>query len=159
MQVQSENEFLTNLGQQIHTGKSDTLNAEFAQRFTKHFPALAAKYPVYADLQNVFDLALVCALMQSEGLAERVNWHQTCFRDADQYQVALGLAPQSVETVINHRVVNNRKILAGVSGGVLAEPWAYVNAKAIATDSYGKLSAEHSRSATPELPADAWWWD
>src|SRR5260221_6401358 len=59
VQVMSENELLTRLGEQVHTGKSEPLNQEFAQRFTSHFSALAEKYPVYADLPNIFDLALV----------------------------------------------------------------------------------------------------
>jgi hypothetical protein len=160
VQVLSENELLTQRGQQIHTGQSDPVNAEFASRFTKHFPALAQKYPIYADLQNVFDLALVSALINSEHLADRVDWHMTCFGDADQYQPALGAAPQSVETVINHRVINQKHVVVGVSGGVHVEPWALVNAGAIATDNYGALEAKQKNSAAEgDLPLEAWWWD
>lgn len=159
VQVMSENELLTHLGQQVHTGKSEPVNQDFAQRFTEHFPALAEKYPVYADLQNIFDLALVSALINSEHLADRTGWHMTCFRDADQYQVALGPAPRSVETVINHRVVNQKHIVVGVSGGVHVAPWALVKADTIATDNYGKLEAQRKNSAADELPLEAWWWD
>jgi hypothetical protein len=159
VQVLSENEMLTELGQQIHTGQSDALNQEFAQRFTQHFAALAQKYPVYADLQNIFDLALVSALVKSQGLAERVNWHMTCFLDPSQYQVALGAAPQSVESVINHKMLNQKTILVGVSGGVHAEPASYVKPESISTDTYGKLKAERSGNAAEELPLAAWWWD
>ena len=89
VQVLSENEMLTARGEQIHTGQSNATNQEFAQRFTQHFADLAKKYPVYADLQNIFDLALVSALLNSEHLADRVDWHMTCFRDPNQYQPAL----------------------------------------------------------------------
>jgi hypothetical protein len=159
VQVLSENELLTNLGQQVHTGKSEPVNQEFAQRFTEHFAALGEKYPVYADLQNIFDLALVSALISSEHLADRVGWHMTCFRDADQYQVALGQAPQSVESVINHRVINQTQIIVGVSGGVHVEPWALVKGEAITTSNYGALAAQRKNSATQDLPPEAWWWD
>ena len=37
VQVLSENELLTHLGQPVHTGKSDPLNQEFAERFTTQF--------------------------------------------------------------------------------------------------------------------------
>ncbi|HEX5445215.1 MAG TPA: DUF1598 domain-containing protein, partial [Pirellulales bacterium] len=106
VKVLSESEFLTATGQQVHTGQSDPLNAQFAHNFTKHFAALAAKYPVYADLRNIYDLALATSLIKTEGLADRAGWHMVCFRDPNQYQVARGQAPKSVETVINHRVVN-----------------------------------------------------
>jgi hypothetical protein len=159
VQVLSENELLTHLGQQVHTGKSEPVNQDFAQRFTEHFAALAEKYPVYADLQNIFDMALATALINSEHLADRAGWHMTCFRDADQYQVALGPAPTSVETVINHRVVNQKHIIVGVSGGVHVAPWALVKSEAIATDNYGALEAQRKNSAADELPLEAWWWD
>ena len=44
-----------------------------------HFDALCQKYPIYAELRNLFDLALVCALVREEGLADKVGWHLTCF--------------------------------------------------------------------------------
>ncbi|MEX0978851.1 MAG: DUF1598 domain-containing protein, partial [Pirellulales bacterium] len=158
-QVQSENEFLTDQGRQVHTGQSDPLNAEFAHRFTRHFAELAEKYPVYADLQNIFDLALVAALVEREKLAERVNWHMTCFGDPAQYEVALGKAPQSVDSVINHRLVGGKQLIVGVSGGVRAEPWHFVSSEAIKSDGYGALEAQRNNSTAQELPLDAWWWD
>src|SRR5262249_51802407 len=157
--VLSENEMLTNLGQQVHSGKSEPLNQEFAGRFTKHFADLAAKYPVYADLQNIFDLALVSSLVVSEKLADRSGWHLTCFRDPDQYHVTLGPAPQSVESVINHRVVNQKYVIVGVSGGVRVEPWSLAKAESLKTDEYGKLKAERAHDAADNLPPEAWWWD
>jgi hypothetical protein len=157
--VLSENELLTNLGQRVHTGHSEGVNQEFANRFTQHFPELAEKYPVYADLQNIFDLALVAALVKSEGLAERVGWHMTCFGDPDQYRVQMWAAPQSVESVINHRLVGGKHLIVGVSGGVLAEPAKFVTASAIKVDGYGALGAQRANAAAGELPLDAWWWD
>ncbi|MEX2113289.1 MAG: DUF1598 domain-containing protein [Pirellulales bacterium] len=161
VQVLSENELLTALGRRVHTGASEALNSEFAHRFTTHFAALAQKYPVYADLQNVFDLALVASLIQSQQLAERVNWHMLCFSDPEQYGVALGQAPQSVETVINHRVINGRHIVAGVSGGVSVSPWQFTSAESIKPDDYGALRAHRAQAQAQadKLPLEAWWWD
>ncbi|MGD9724234.1 MAG: DUF1598 domain-containing protein [Pirellulales bacterium] len=159
VQVMSENEFLTALGKRVHTGQAQPLNAEFAQRFTLHFEELAKKYPVYADLQNIFDLALVSALVNSERLAERVGWHTTCFLDPTQYQVALGTAPQSVDTVINHRLLNGRNLIVGVSGGVLARPSDFVGEGRVVKDSYGAPQARRTHAQAGELPIEAWWWD
>ena len=49
---------MTEQGGRVHTGNSDELTSEFAHNFTEHFALLAEKYPVYAELRNVFDLAL-----------------------------------------------------------------------------------------------------
>ncbi len=94
VRVQSENELLSALGQRVHTGKSEPLNQQFAQSFTEHFAALAAKYPVYADLENIFDLSLVGALIKSQDLAGRAGWHLTCFGDSSAYSVGLRPRPR-----------------------------------------------------------------
>ena len=54
---------------------------------------LAEKYPVYAELRNVFDLALVAALIKAEGLPERVGWHMTCFAAPGKFPVAASQPP------------------------------------------------------------------
>ena len=159
VKVLSENELLTATGQQVHTGESDPLNAEFAHRFTKHFEALAKKYPVYADLQNIFDLALTASLIRAEGLADRVGWHMLTFRDPNKYAVAQGLAPKQVDTVANHRVANSKDILAVVSGGVTVNCRSLVRPEAIAADGKGGLGSEQKRSSPESISATAWWWD
>jgi hypothetical protein len=83
----------------------------------------------------------------------------TCFGDPRQYAVALAHAPQSVESVINHRLVNGKHLIVGVSGGVLAQPYRFVASGGIQTDTYGGLQAERTNSTADELPLDAWWWD
>jgi hypothetical protein len=160
VQVLSENELLTQLGKRVQTGKASVTNQEFAGRFTQHFAALAAKYPVYADLQNIFDLAIVAALVRQFGLDDQVGWHLTCFGDPDQYVVPLGPAPQSVETVINHRRVGGKHLVVGVSGGVRAEPWKYVQKASVETDKRGALAAQRaSWAGPPDLLLNDWWWD
>jgi hypothetical protein len=159
VKVLSENEMLTERGGRIHTGKSDELTEQFAHRFTKHFDALAAKYPIYADLQNVFDLALVAAVLMAEDLPGQVRWHATHFGQAGPYRVALSSAPSEVDTVVHHRVIHNKHIVVGMSGGVSFDATKYVQKSAAVTDDYGSLKAGHTAAAPRELAADAWWWD
>jgi hypothetical protein len=65
-----------------------------------------------------------------------------------------------VDTVINHRVVNQTTIIVGVSGGVQIDPMAYAKSSAIKTDDYGRLKAER-RGAAPKKAGGTqpWWWD
>ncbi len=83
----------------------------------------------------------------------------TCFGDPQQYAVALGPAPQSVESGDQSSRVNGKHLLVGVSGGVLAEPWRYVRADNMQTDSDGRLANGRAASAAGDLPLEAWWWD
>lgn len=159
VKVLSENELLTELGERVHTGKANELNAKFAHDFTKHFAALASKYPVYGELRNIFDLALVAALIKSENLADQAGWHAMHFGDPDGYQVELAAAPEVVESVINHRVINRVHVIAGVSGGVSVDARPLVKPSAIKLDTYGKVGASQTLSKPKDLPSDAWWWD
>ena len=158
VKVQSENERLTAEGKRIHTGQAEDLNRKFAQSFTQHFTALAAKYPVYAELQNLFDLAVIGTLLREEDLPARLGWHMTCFGDPAAFQVELGAAPKKVESVVNCRVVNRIHILAGVSGGVAVNPSPLVERSAMQLDRQGGLAVQRA-SVLQTLPHDAWWWD
>lgn len=159
VKVLSENELLTAQGRRVHTGDSEPLNREFARGFTQHFEDLCAIYPVYAELQNVFDLALTAALIVRQDLPGRVDWHLTCFGDPQQYVTERGIAPTSVASVINHRVINRKHVIAAVSGGVRVAPWEMVDDQAIEVDRAGHLDSEYQRAQRNDLPSDAWWWD
>lgn len=159
VQVLSENELLDAMGQRVHTGDSEPLNREFARNFTQHFAELARKYPVYAELANLFDLALVCALMQSENVAERAGWHMTCLGDPKQFKVATGYAPKSVQSVVNHRTLTRTQFVAAVSGGVRFEASDLVKSAALQSDKSGQLVSCRAASAPERRPRDDWWWD
>jgi hypothetical protein len=135
------------------------LNREFARNFTQHFPELARKYPVYAELANLFDMALASALIQAEKLPQRVGWQMTCFDDPKQYRVALGYAPATVQSVMNHRELSRTQFVAAVSGGVRFECGNLVQPAAIQQDKTGTLVGYRDNSKPQERPRDAWWWD
>ena len=158
VRVLSENEMLAQQGQRVHTGRSDPLNRQFAESFTAHFDELAKKYPVYGELRNIFDLAMVTAVIQSEGLAAEVGWRPTILASSNKLRLPQGNVPREVETVINHRVLNQRTILAGVSGGVMVAP-SDVLQNVRANDSAGTTVGVTAAPAPKELAAEAWWWD
>ena len=159
VQLQSENEVLAAQGRRVATGGADEMNERFAKSFTKNFPALAAKYPIYAELQNVFDLALAASLITSEKLGDKVNWHMSGLRDDSQYHVALGAAPQVVESVVRHRADGKGSVLVQVSGGVKVDTTQLVSGDKIETAESGSLSTSRDRSRPAKAEAAGWWWD
>lgn len=156
VQVLSENEMLAAQGQRVHTGNSEPLNRQFAGSFTKHFTELAAKYPVYGELRNIFDLAMAVALIQSEGLAERAHWKPSLFASDKELKLPQAAAPRQVETVVNHRMVNRTQIVAGVSGGVMVAPTDVLRENRGSADS---AIAEIRDALRPADNATDWWWD
>ena len=169
VKVLSENEMINNQGQRIHTGKSKGPTKGFADDFTDHFAEIADKYPVYQQLKNVFDMALVSAIIRQEGLAEKANWHMTFFRSSDSalgYQPGLEPTATQVDSVINHRLINQRlkgktlkHTLVGISGGISFEVGQVVSPESLKTESTGTLSRTRDEAKPIENEVENWWWD
>lgn len=155
---QSENQIVTKEGQRLQTGQAEKLNREFAANFTKHYQELAQQDLVYADLQNIFDLAMVAALMRNEQLANRAGWEMGAFAAAGAYHPAEFEPAHTVDTVVNHRVYNGKDVVVQVAGGVRVDTSSVVknqdNLKV--SNDVGTLS---TKSKAPALPAGRWWWD
>ena len=159
VKVLSENERLSKAGERIHTGTSDAPTSMFASNFTKHFPQLARKYPVYAELRNIFDLALVAQLIRHEDLTTKLDWQMLHFLDDSACSVERGSAPTEVESVVNYRLVRQRHVIAGISGGVRADLRQVVSRPADTSD-FGYLKSQHGGATQPpQLAKQAWWWD
>ncbi len=159
VRVMSENQFLEATGKRQGTGESSPANGEFAHNFTKHFGELAAKYPVYAELQNICDAALVAAIIETEQLDDAAGWSMAWLGDERRHVVAKGNAPQSVETVAAHRTIGGKHIVAAVSGGVRIEPRKFATADRIRAAKNEALAGELKSSQPPAKTAERWWWD
>jgi Protein of unknown function (DUF1598) len=158
VQVLSENELLSARGRRVHTGESNELNRQFATNFTAAFEQLSHKFPIYAELHNLFDLALVVALIEAEGLAERAGWSQGPFMDAHRLRLPAVATPKHVETVINHRLLKDRHIIAGVSGGVWIDAASTLRVRAVKPATLPPIW--QSRTTVPDANEIAnWWWD
>lgn len=159
--VLSENEMLAARGERVHTGQSEDLNRQFAESFTQEFDALALKYPVYGELERVFEVALALAVIEREGLTEKVGWSPNLLLDEQRLRLPKSPAPKAVETVINHRVIGGRQIIAGVSGGVWVDGGKSVQVSADNVAAAGKLTAakKEPMKAAADEAAIVWWWD
>lgn len=149
----SENQLLTAEGKHLPTGKSEFVNRLFAENFTRHYDELARRELVFADMQNIFDLALVAALIRQEKLDVRTGLDFGVFAPQGGYRPASYPVPREVDSVVNHRVYNGKDVVVQVAGGVRADLLAVVKNTEITRESES-LPARKVR-----LPADRWWWD
>ncbi|MFW6172068.1 MAG: DUF1598 domain-containing protein [Planctomycetota bacterium] len=161
VKVLSENEMLTKQGKRIHTGESDIHGIKFARSFTTRFEILADKYPVYAELRNIFDLALICGILRAEDLPAQVGWKMTHFSNQDACHVPLQSTPREIDSVINMVNVNQRRFLVGVSGGVSVDTNNLLSVHAVKVDSQRLMDAAVDQAVPHQndLPPNAWWWD
>ena len=155
----SENQLVKADGLREATGKADRANAEFAALFTDHLPQLAEKDPVFADLQNVFDLALVSALINTNQMAQRTTgWAPTTFASAGDYAPATVEVPEELMTAAACRVYSGGDVVIQVAGGVRGDlmkivrnPESFISAD--------ELKAEVGKAHPAGHSVGQWWWD
>ena len=160
VKVLSENELLTLQGERQPTGQSEELSSRFARSFTENFQQLAIQYPIYAELRNLFDLALAAAIIRNEDLAGQVGWQLAHFGVPEHYQIQLERPAKTVRTVVNHRIINRVHIVAGVSGGISVNTQNLVSSNGFVSNATHQLLDANHHAATPQTSApERWWWD
>jgi Protein of unknown function (DUF1598) len=90
--------------------------AKFAESFTKHLPELGRVQPVFADLQNLSDLAVLAALIDSDKLDRKAGWDLAWLLNTDGYRVRKHSVPKTAETLVNIKQSGRR--IVTVAGGV-----------------------------------------
>lgn len=158
VQVLSEDQFVKTDGSRIHTGKASPVNELFAKNFTEHYNELAKRDLVFAELQNVFDLGMVAALLQSEHLAQKAHWAAGCFGIDGSYETVKVPASKTVESVINHRVYNDTNVVVQVAGGVRGDVLTLARQTQLHQEA-SELKAIPAQAKPVKLPAGRWWWD
>jgi hypothetical protein len=101
-----------------------------------------------------------------------VGWQPTLLLDAERLRLPRIQTPKGVETVINHRVIAGRQIIAGVSGGVWIDGAKSTTVSAASGEKAATLASMRKApagagaapaavavgDATPQAEI-AWWWD
>ncbi len=159
VQCLSEDQYLTEKGENVGTGQASGSNRAFAANFTKHYAELAERDIAFADLQNVFDLALVAALLKNEGVANRIGWDSGSFAPHGMFQPLVYAAPREVESVANHRVYRGKDIVVQVAGGVRGDLMSVVRDHQVMKSSETLKKDMASHTSATDLPQGRWWWD
>ncbi|MFQ5733712.1 MAG: DUF1598 domain-containing protein [Planctomycetaceae bacterium] len=92
----------------------------FAEIFTRKLADLERTRPVFADLQNLADVAVLAALIDTDRLAEKAGWDLSWLLKPDGYSVAKIPAPRTAETLVSFKSRGRRTVT--VAGGVRLTP-------------------------------------
>lgn len=164
VQLQCDNERLEGDGVRRTTQMPSALNQQFAHQFTQQFHQLRREYPIYAQLDQLFRMALVAGILERTEVpapAEQSPETQPT-QDVSLWQAlrpARGSSPSEVPSIVNHRVIDRRHVIVGVSGGVTVDIANTLNG--IKTNDDAQLASKRSSSSRkPSVQSsDAWWWD
>ena len=157
VQLQTEDKVIGPDGALIDRGGQPNRASElFTQAFTKKYIEISDRLPVYAQMRNLFDIAVAAAYIRRQDFYAQTHWQAATLRDEHSLPIATFPTPKKVECVVN-TVWRGNRLLSPAGGGVSLLPDEALDPKRIAKDAEGKLAA--SQKSLPAPPAQAWWWD
>lgn len=136
---------------------SDSASKKFTQGFTRNYERIADAAPVYGELRNLIDMAVVAAFLQGTDVYEKLNWDLVYFGDESKFRIQTEQAPKFVESAVN-AVWRGRTLTTPIGGGV--EIFA---ARALQEENLLSASDETAAQQQKEmeslLPENGWWWN
>lgn len=142
-------------GKAVQQGKApaDPVAAKWCDRFSANYDDLAAKHPIFRDLDNCVDLAVVAALIHGRQLDARAGVDLSILKDPAKLGLAKYAVPSKVQTVATGMRKGGRWVLSA-SGGVLVQPWEIASKSSESPD-----AAKPRPDSLAGRPAAGWWWD
>lgn len=138
----------------------------FANLTTKHFPRLAERIPVFAEMQNLIGLAVAAELIAERSEAADADAKDRAGKSLYRFEHFLDDAkcptvkvsvPQSVPSLVSYRLVNDRDWIISISGGVELNPRDAARKELRKEAPKRRLSDVRDGVRRPE--AGNWWWD
>lgn len=160
VQLMSQEEVTDAAGNRRDAAFTRLSTQQYAQHFTEKFPQLAAASPVFSEVQNLFDLLIVAALISKEGLNERVGWPMSVFLDESRTAFPKSRIPKQVASLANFRRATNGFVVGLISGGVVIRAQSTLDQIEFRPDTEQSLIRMQKQSIAVPRPADGrWWWD
>lgn len=152
-----ENELLSASGQRQSVSSVNKASKIFETGFTKSYPQLAERMPLYADLRNLIDIAIATAYIQQQDYYAKAGWKMEFFGDESAFPVETYEIPKTVQTVVN-AVWKGSTLVTPVSGGVQIQPTKALESDKLLTDEKGQV-AKLRQDIKINLVKGQWWWD
>jgi len=145
-------------GTRVATGQDDRASKAFVDSFTQRYPELARHSPVYAQLRNLIDMAIVAAFIQQQDYYSRSGWALGVLGDEQAVSVETYEVPRQVETAVN-ALWKGRTLMTPIGGGVHIQAAQALSAGNLLPDEGGKVQQLHQSVDVRQLGDGRWWWD
>jgi hypothetical protein len=128
---------------------------KFAQLFTEHFEDLAAKSPAFAELQNVFDLAVFGALLEREGWVQRFDLPMGRLLNESSWPLTKHPIPATVDSQAT--TTNRGNLVLGLVGGVTLVPSQVLDQPLQRETNNSLRDVRQAALPASKEPRSAWW--
>lgn len=152
VKAMTEDDFVDVQGNRHHTGKASPQAQKWADAMTERYDELSVKEPIFGELRNCMDLAVVSALILKERLDAKAGLSLSVLLDADALPSNEYMTPKQVDTQASFIETHSNYIISA-SGGVAVDSWGAIKA------------SETSDALTPIRQSVAgsrektWWWN
>jgi len=148
----TEEDALNADGSKQGTGKASPDAQRWANLMTARYEDLAIADPIFGELRNVMDLAVVGALIVKENLAARASVSLPVLLNATALPTFEYVAPKAVDSQATVLRKGSNWIVS-VSGGVEINSWAVADR----VEQSAALRPVHDQSVT--VKPTSWWWN
>jgi hypothetical protein len=152
VKAMTEEDFVAASGNIQHSGKASPLAQKWADIMTKKYAELAIADPIFGQLQNCMELAVVGALVTKERLAEKAGYSMPTLLESPAVKPEVFNAPKQVESKASV-LKKGRGWVISASGGVAINSWVLADKLQI-NNTIGSLREK----ALPTTPNN-WWWN
>lgn len=151
VKAMTEEDFFEANGKRTHTGKQNPLAKKWADSMTANYDQLAQAEPIFAQLRNCIDLAVVAALIVKEELPHKTGHSFPILMTeatlpTDEYN-----APQQVPSQASV-LRKGKSFIISASGGVLINPWSIQQTR----ESSSQLNPLRTKAVAQNKN---WWWN
>lgn len=148
VKAMTENAFVDSSGALVESTRTDRQAQRWADTMTEKYDELSRAEPVFGELRNCMDLAVVAALLTHYDLVKHVGAELPHLTNGKLVRGPQYDVPQTVEPHLS--VSRTRKgWIVGVSGGVDLDSWSVLN-----KPQRGDIARSKDRSA-----GESWWWE
>lgn len=153
-----EAELVSATGERSAAGKSNKASRIFTEGFTQKYPEIAKRVPVYAQLRNLIDLAVVSAFMLHNDYYAKAGWKMETFRSEERFPVETCPVPTQVETVVTS-MWKGGYLTAPMGGGIHIDAEKALDEENLVRDGAEQVLHARNSISIESLPPDQWWWD
>ncbi len=148
----TEEDFATANGQREHVGKASAVAQKWADNMTAHYDELAVAAPVFGELRNCMQLALVGALVAHERMADKAGCPLPGLMQQAILKTVSLPAPTQVDSSVSMLQKGTNWIISA-SGGVNISPGQ------IAGKARESSAPAEARAKARSIGSSTWYWN
>jgi len=153
-----EDESVTKNGKRTGTGRMNRASAAYCNSFTRMYPKLAERAPLWGELRNLIDMSVAAAFIQKMDFYSQSDWDLGVLGDESKVSVETLDSPSQVAPVANG-VWKGVNFMSPIAGGVNIQPRVALNSDRVKGDEDGAISKLKNEIKLDGLAAGQWWWD